>query len=56
MARKKPVEQNISDNQTGDLYLKALVLISNRLAEVSNEIKLLREHLATNSPKEQYTE
>lgn len=45
-----------SDKDTTNLHLKALVLISNRLAEVANEIKLLREHLATNSNKEKSAE
>lgn len=38
------------------IYLKAIILISNRLAEVSNEIKLLREQIAVDSTKETYSE
>lgn len=45
-----------SDKDTINPQLKALVLISNRLAEVANQIKLLREHLATNSNKEKSAE
>jgi hypothetical protein len=49
-----PVQQSSAlDN---GLYLKAIILISNRLEEVANEIKLLREQIATNSTKESYSE
>lgn len=54
MSKKKSLQE--SDKDTNDLHLKALVLISNRLAEVANEIKLLREHIATNSNKEKSAE
>lgn len=54
MPKKKSLPE--SDKDIQDLHLKALVLISNRLAEVANEIKLLREHLATNSNKEKSAE
>jgi hypothetical protein len=45
-------------NNTFDssIYLKAIILISNRLAEVSNEIKLLREQIAVDSTKETNSE
>jgi hypothetical protein len=55
MIKKNSLSTN-SDKDPGDLYLKALVLISNRLGEVANEIKLLREQIATNSTKEIYSE
>jgi hypothetical protein len=54
MPKKNSLQQ--SDRDTNDLHLKALVLISNRLAEVADEIKLLREHLATSSNKEKSAE
>jgi hypothetical protein len=55
MPKKKSLETT-SDSDVNNLQLKALVLISNRLAEVADEIKLLREHLATNSIKEKSAE
>lgn len=53
MRKAKTAKSDIIDNS---MYLKAIILISNRLAEVSNEIKLLREQLAVNLTKETHSE
>lgn len=54
MFKNKSKQSN--DTLDNGMYLKAIILISNRLAEVSNEIKLLREQLAVDSTKETHSE
>lgn len=54
MFKNKSKQSN--DTIDSGMYLKAIILISNRLAEVSNEIKLLREQLAVDSTKETHSE
>lgn len=52
--RKKNSEQ--PSTYSNEIYLKVLILIANRLEDISKEIKLLREQNAIDSVKENYSE
>lgn len=56
MKKSKTQSSEPTSSFGNDIYLKAIILISNRLEEVAKEIRLLREQIATNSTKESYSE